>query len=246
MEVTAESKVVMSVQPFQSLAGILMTIIGVIMLSVVGIIYLINGTVPLNDFEQVHLNLPYLIPGAGGIIFTLVGVITLIFQRRKKKRILKVLRNGSLKEGKVLKNVQNFYYRVNDIPQRKVTFLSGDDTYVYKFFGEDWASLFQVNTVFQFRHDNKGNAYPDPGFLDDLLNNGPKIKESIAESFEEGSQKMIKAAEKMLENGDKESALTFYDAAYSFQANQEVKEKIIVLANELNDVEMLKKYSSKV
>jgi len=244
MHSSIEKHIIQSVQPIQGILGGIFTIIGVLMFGIVAIVYSLYGTFSISDFENIQFNLPYLIPGFIGFVFLMIGGLVLLMQRMKRKRIIYTIRKGTLAEGKVIQNIQNFNYRVNHIPQRKVTFQANGESFTYAFFGEEWAQLFTVNRVFNIRHDKHGNAYPDPAFLKDLLEEAPAEKQPVQDQFVEAAQKMVDAAEKMLNNGDKEAALSFYESAYNFYADAHIRSKIIMLANELNDIATLKKYSS--
>jgi hypothetical protein len=245
MTVSTEKQVISSVQPLHGIIGWVFLVIGLLMFGIVAFLYTLYGTVQLTDFDQVNLNLPFLIPGLAGLIFALVGGLILIFKRLKRQRIINTLRNGALKEGKVISNIQNFHYTVNNIPQRKVTFEAEGQTYVYAFFGEEWAQVFSINAVFNIRTNRKGLAYPDPLFLESLIRGSQQQKSDMNQAFSKGAQQMVQAAEKMLAQGDKAAALSYFDAAHDFKADATTYLKIIELANELNDTAILKKYSSK-
>ena len=245
MHSSIEKHIIKSVQPIQGILGGIFAIMGVLMFGIVAIVYSLYGTISLSDFENIQFNLPYLIPGFIGFVFLMIGGLVLLMQRMKRKRIIHTIRNGTLAEGKVIQNIQNFNYRVNHIPQRKVTFQANGESFTYAFFGEEWAQLFAVNQVFKIRHDDKGNAYPDPVFLERFIQRAPARKQNEQQPFVEAAKKMIAAAEKMLKNGDKEGALSFYESAYDFYEDAQTRSKIIMLANELNDIATLQKYSSK-
>lgn len=103
----------------------------------------------------------------GGSIISLIlmiGLIIILINKKRSGNIKKVLRFGELKNAVVISNTQNFYIKVNDVPQRVVCFGVDNNTYEYRFYSEEWAAKFLVGSSFKIRCKEK-KAYPDPSFL---------------------------------------------------------------------------------
>ena len=238
-----EKQILFSKQPSLNLAGLFITFFGILIIIVVLVILLVTGnTTSIFDFSKPHLNLPFWIPGVAGILMVIIGGISLWINRSKKRKYLNIMRKGTLHEGVIFSNAQNFYYKVNGIPERVVKIKSDGEVYEYRFFGEEWAQIFIHNGIIKFRTNSKGQALPDPGFMQDLFDKDETHEASVSGSFSEGATKMMQAGDKMLAGGDQESALSFYESAYDFEASAEIKAKIIALATEMGNEDILKKY----
>lgn len=98
-------------------------------------------------------------------LFLLIWLIVFTINRIREDRIKKLLRNGDLKDAVVVSNTQNFYIKVNGVPQRIVSFKVDDIIYEYRFFNEPWAAHFPVGLSIKIRCSEKGKALPDTSFF---------------------------------------------------------------------------------
>lgn len=168
MSANAEEILRLGKNPVFRLVGIILSVLGLLMLSIVLRFYLVNN-MDINHFldtKYVQDWLPYFIPGLCGLLFLIIGLIFLRSTIIKSRRIKNLLENGSAQKAEIISNTQNFGYRVNGIPQRIVTFQSWTgEQYKFKFFNEEFAYKLKVGSSIKIRHDNKGNAVPDINFL---------------------------------------------------------------------------------
>ncbi len=169
MNVNIEDVLKLVKNPVFRLVGIIFTVLGTLMLSLVLGFYLVNNVDINHFFDTRYLQdwLPYFIPGLCGFLFLIVGLIFLRSTLVKRRRIKKVLAYGSDQKAEVISNIQNFGYSVNGVPQCIVTFQSWTgEKYQFKFFNDEFALKFKTGMSITIRHDNKGNAVPDINALD--------------------------------------------------------------------------------
>tara|TARA_B100000508_G_scaffold141093_1_gene146590 strand:+ start:103082 stop:103627 length:546 start_codon:yes stop_codon:yes gene_type:complete len=121
------------------------------------------------DYGQMNLWLPYMIPGiAAGLFFTIGGIILLRYYLKRTK-ILRTVSKRPSKKAIVIKNIQNFYVQVNNVPRREVSFQTeGGSVHVFKFFSEHLATLFKEGSEVEIVTDGD-KAYPAPEFITKVL-----------------------------------------------------------------------------
>ncbi len=173
MNQSAEHKIISSVLPNKRIIGFVLLLFVLIFAIVGSILFFILGenVIPEGAFPAIMGWTPKtagaLILFFGGAILSLFVLIWLIIysiNTIKETNIKKLLRNGQLKEGVVVSNIQNFYVKVNDVPQRVVRFKADNEVYEYRFFSEEWATYFPTGTTLKIRCSKKGTALPDPSF----------------------------------------------------------------------------------
>lgn len=150
----------------QRLIGGIFTVLGLVIFVILVIVYNSVGLPGGDDVPELNRYLPYFIPGLVGVIFFIVGLIMFFIGRRKRRKIHTLIKDGRVYDVVVASNIQNFYYKVNGVPQRVVQFKgSSGQVWEYTFFSEQWASNFPVNSQWKIRVDKDGNCIPDPAFI---------------------------------------------------------------------------------
>ncbi|MCR9172173.1 MAG: alkaline shock response membrane anchor protein AmaP [bacterium] len=192
----------------------------------------------LQDGTAINYYLPYLIPGLVFSIFSLVGLLILLFYYRKKARIVNLLMRTNPIKATVVRNILNFHVKVNNVPRREVTFKTDDGSlYEYRFFGEQLAAVLSENSALEIVVDGK-KAYPAISFFEHVTepSNSSRQRRSTSTHSsqppnESAFESFVESAENFEKMGDKESAISFYEGAISFKKDATVGRKLIVLYN---------------
>ncbi|GAB5416245.1 MAG: hypothetical protein Crog4KO_11710 [Crocinitomicaceae bacterium] len=238
--------------PTLKLLGIIFSLLGLVGTSIVAFFYFRSDLqFSAMSFEDDALEkgtalnyyLPYLIPGLVFIIFLLVGLLIVLRNVRKKERMIHLLSTSEPIDAKVVRNIQNFYVQMNNMPRREVLFSTNDgNRYEYHFFGEQLASLFRENMVLPIVVDKK-KAYPAISFFEAASGNGPTnsggIETPEPTSKTDGSafDKFIESARNFETAGDKQGAISFYEGALSFKQDKTTAQLLIVLYRQMNQLE---------
>lgn len=163
--------------PAAKLLGIIFSGLGLLLFGIPLSLYIAFDNDPANFFstdppEVVLEWLPYFIPGLMGFVFLIVGLIMLRVNKRNVTRFKNLWRSGIKAEATVVSNIQNFHYRINDVPQRIVVFqTSAGKQFEFKFFSEILAQHLPMGTKLDIRYNRKGKAIPDVEFFKGLVQN---------------------------------------------------------------------------
>lgn len=143
-------------------------VLGLVMLLIVFILFVLQDKDSSHFLDDRYVEdwLPYLISGVCGLLFAIIGLAVRLFSKAKTRKIRRLIKNGTRSEMRVVSNYQNFHRLLNNIPQRVVTFeTESHEQFTFKFFNESLAQFFTIGTTMAVRHDDKGNAIPDPEFF---------------------------------------------------------------------------------
>lgn len=156
--------------PVQKLLGVIFFAIGILLI-IIGLILFSNfggnWSEIFNFSNPVH-SLPFFIPSLTGTIFIIIGGIMWYLHGRRLRLLEILLQTGRREEAVVISNLQNYNFRVNGVPQRKVIFeTQSGETLTYTFFSEPLAEFLPRGAKLFVRYNEKGKVVPDPSFFEE-------------------------------------------------------------------------------
>lgn len=221
--------------------------LGLLGVIIILVIALINGF-SFNQFVDAPFHessLPYLLPGSAAILMLLIASISLLINLRKRKKINKLIKNGTRKEASIISSIQDFSVTNNKVPRRIVKFKTNDgQIYTFKSFDYGLVPHLTENKVVPIIHNEKGDIFPDPDFFIDQVDTQSSAS---TKSFEtQFAEKCIATGDEHLKNNNYQGALMAYEMAYDKETSQKVIQKIVEAHEKLGNSEKAEEYRKKL